>query len=58
MDDDATQQLEDDLITTENDLLDAAEALRDAGPMDQQAWWESLATLYSLVDRRRNLEGR
>lgn len=58
MDDDATQQLEDDLIDTENDLLDAAEALRDAGPMDQQVWWESLATLYSLVDRRQHLEGR
>lgn len=58
MDDDATQQVEDDLITTENDLLDAAEALRDAGPMDQQAWWESLAALHDLVDRRRNLESR
>jgi len=58
MDDDTTQQIEDDLITTENDLLDAAEALRDAGPMDQQAWWESLAALYDLVDHRRNLEGR
>jgi len=58
MDDEATQQLEDDLITTENDLLDATEALREAGGMDQQAWWESLATLYALVDRRKHLEGR
>ncbi|MBF0721928.1 hypothetical protein [Sanguibacter inulinus] len=58
MDDDATQQLEDDLIATENDLLDAAEALRDAGPMDQQAWWEQFATLCDLVDRRKRLEGR
>ena len=58
MDDNATQQVEDDLITTENDLLDAAEALRDAGPMDQQSWWESLATLCDLVDRRKRLEGR
>jgi len=58
MDDDTTQQIEDDLITTENDLLDAAESLRDAGPMDQQSWWESYAALLDLVDRRRNLEGR
>ena len=58
MDDDATQQLEDELITTENDLLDAAENLRDAGRMDQQSWWESYAALLDLVDRRRNLEGR
>lgn len=58
MDDDTTQQLEDDLITTENDLLDAAESLRDAGPMDQHAWWVSLAALYDLVDRRKRLEDR
>jgi hypothetical protein len=58
MDDDATQPLEDDLITTENDLLDAAEVLRDAGPMDQQVWWVSLAALYDLVDRRKRLEDR
>lgn len=53
----AQQQVEDDLLATENRLIDAAKDLRARGEMNDE-WFKALARLYDLVDRHDHLEGR